>query len=172
MGRMAYPAPGVNLLLKRSLLAKPLPRAECVALGNARAVLYQVWSFCDKVFLSYQLHKVKGDRRTDRPTDKCNAICPPFSKGGINILKCNPFKCNNFYLPNHDTALVYLSNGKLSTTSWRICEANWRLLMWSSFVTMLVRSIQFSFSSKLRTASNRVGVIFLAVEWGVWNCTW
>ena len=40
MGRMAYPAPGVNLLRKRSLLAKPLPRAECVALGNARAVLY------------------------------------------------------------------------------------------------------------------------------------
>ena len=37
---MAYPAPGVNLLRHRSLLAKPLPRAECVALGNARAVLY------------------------------------------------------------------------------------------------------------------------------------
>ena len=40
MGRMAYPAPGVNLLRNRSLLAKPLPRAECVALGNVRAVLY------------------------------------------------------------------------------------------------------------------------------------
>ena len=40
MGRMAYPAPGVNLLRNRSLLAKPLPRAECVALGYARAVLY------------------------------------------------------------------------------------------------------------------------------------
>ena len=37
---MAYPAPRVNLLRNRSLLAKPLPRAECVALGNARAVLY------------------------------------------------------------------------------------------------------------------------------------
>ena len=40
MGRMAYPAPGVNLLRNRSLLAKALPRAECVALGCARAVLY------------------------------------------------------------------------------------------------------------------------------------
>ena len=29
---------------------------------------YQVWSFWGKAFLSYQLHKVKGDRHTDRPT--------------------------------------------------------------------------------------------------------
>ena len=35
---------------------------------------YQVWSFWGKAFLSYQLHKVKGDwhtdRRTDRPKDR------------------------------------------------------------------------------------------------------
>ena len=43
---------------------------------------YQVWSFSGKGFLSYQLHKDKGYRHTDRPTDRCKAICPPFSKGG------------------------------------------------------------------------------------------
>ena len=43
--------------------------------------------------MSYQLHKVKGyrhtdiptDRHTDRTTDRCNAICPSFFKGGIKI---------------------------------------------------------------------------------------
>ena len=29
---------------------------------------YQVWSFWGKALLSYQLHKVKGYRHTDRPT--------------------------------------------------------------------------------------------------------
>ena len=53
---------------------------------------YQVWSFWGKAFLSYQLHKVKGDRHTDLPTnmyrhsgqrtDMCKAICPSFFKGG------------------------------------------------------------------------------------------
>ena len=41
---MAYPAPGVNWLRNRALLAKSLPRAECVALGYARAVLYDDFS--------------------------------------------------------------------------------------------------------------------------------
>ena len=27
------------------------------------------------------------DRHIDRPTDRCKAICPPFSKGGIIILR-------------------------------------------------------------------------------------
>ena len=52
MGRMAYPAPGVNWLRNRALLAKPLPRAECVALGYARAVLYH--AMCK--FNGYTLH--------------------------------------------------------------------------------------------------------------------
>ena len=30
---------------------------------------YQVWRFWGKALLSYQLHKVKGYRHTDRPTD-------------------------------------------------------------------------------------------------------
>ena len=53
---------------------------------------YQVWSFWGKVFWSYQLHKVKGYRHTDRPTywhtdrptDMWNAICPSFFEGGHN----------------------------------------------------------------------------------------
>ena len=48
---------------------------------------YQVWSFLGKAFLSYQLHKVKGDRHTDRPTC-ATQYAPPFSKGGINIALC------------------------------------------------------------------------------------
>ena len=43
---------------------------------------YQVWSFWGKAFLTNQLHKVKGYRHTDRPTDiptdMCKAICPSF----------------------------------------------------------------------------------------------
>ena len=43
-----------------------------------------------KAFLSYQLHKVKGYRHTDRPTDiptdMCKAICPSFFKGGNNMV--------------------------------------------------------------------------------------
>ena len=37
-----------------------------------------------KAFLSYQLHKVKGDRHTDRPTC-AKQYAPPFSKEGIKI---------------------------------------------------------------------------------------
>ena len=40
----------------------------------------------EKAFLSYQLHKVRGDRHTgkDRLTDMCKAICPSFFEGGHN----------------------------------------------------------------------------------------
>ena len=40
------------------------------------------------MFLSYQLHKVKGDQHTDRRTDRlicAKQYAPPSSKGGINI---------------------------------------------------------------------------------------
>ena len=55
------------------------------------------------MFLSCQLHKVKGDRHTDRwidrPTDRrtdmCNAICPPFSKGGM-IMTRSPLSTGGF----------------------------------------------------------------------------
>ena len=55
---------------------------------------YQVWSFWGRAFLSYQLHKVKGYRHTDRPTDiptyrptdrQVQSDMPSFFKGGINI---------------------------------------------------------------------------------------
>ena len=42
-------------------------------------------SLWGKVFLSYQLHKVKGYRQTDRQTDRptcAKQYAPPFSKGG------------------------------------------------------------------------------------------
>ena len=52
---------------------------------------YQVWSFWGKAFLSYQLHKVKGYRHTDRPTYRptyrhtdrqLQSNMPSFFKGG------------------------------------------------------------------------------------------
>ena len=47
---------------------------------------YQVWSLWGKAFWNYQLHKVKGDRHTDRPTYRptcATQYAPPSSKGGI-----------------------------------------------------------------------------------------
>ena len=50
---------------------------------------YQVWSLWGKSFLSYQMHKVKGyrhtDRHTDRPTNRTTCAkqyAPPFPKVG------------------------------------------------------------------------------------------
>ena len=62
---------------------------------SSRTIYLPSLKILGKAFLSYQLHKVKGDRhtdrrtdrRTDRQTDMCKAICPSFFEGGgINIL--------------------------------------------------------------------------------------
>ena len=41
----------------------------------------------ETVFLSYQLHKVKGDRHSDQSTYMCKAICSSFFEGGRGIWK-------------------------------------------------------------------------------------
>ena len=48
----------------------------------SRLSTYQIWSFWDKEFLSYQLQKVKGNRHTDGHTDRHVQSNILFRKGG------------------------------------------------------------------------------------------
>ena len=52
----------------------------------------------------------KGDWRTDWPTDMCNAICPPFSKGGMNIIyksTINKYMYHNNFEDKQNTHHTY-----------------------------------------------------------------
>ena len=66
------------------------------------------------MFLNYQLHKVKGDRhtdrQTDRPTNMCNAICPPSSKVGINMVQTSIY-INNKAIKKTPYDLIRFLNG-------------------------------------------------------------
>ena len=58
---------------------------------------YQVWSFFDKAFLSYQLHKVKGDRHTDRHVQSYMLIF--FRMGrGLTYETRHPYGAQFYYL--------------------------------------------------------------------------
>ena len=69
-------------------------------------------SFWGKAFWSYQLHKVKGYRHTDRPTDiptyrpTCaTQYAPPSSKGGIKIAQ---FMSKTICGKTYDIGYIYL----------------------------------------------------------------
>ena len=93
---------------------------------------YQVWSFWGKVFLSYQF--CTRLRETDIPTDMCNVICPPFSKGGIKMASTLP-----------SGAALCGSVGLAACCSlWAACCAACLKIHKHQFVTTLCKKIAIS----------------------------